>query len=199
MEHPASGTDRLRAFLVLAATFGTIAFNWLAAAGQITGVTTGEISDKYPTAITPAGYAFSIWGLIYLGLVAFSIYQLLPPNLHRFRSIRSLYIMSCALNCAWVYFWHQDQIGICLLIILGLLITLLLISINLRNPASLVETWIAKAPFGIYFGWITAATLVNFAVWLVYMTVQMSAAANTALGVSLILSRRPWAYSSAFD
>src|SRR5688500_8301187 len=116
-----SPADRMRSVLVMVATIATIAYNGLAAAGSVNGVTPAQISDKYPTVLTPAGYAFSIWTLIYIGLVAFSLYQLMPKNLARFRSVRSLYVMSCALNCAWIYFWHHDQIWVCLILILTLL------------------------------------------------------------------------------
>src|SRR5215207_597030 len=101
--------DRIRAYLVLAATIGVIAFNWIAATGRLGGVDTGAVSDKYSTLVTPAGYAFSIWSLIYIGLIAFSIYQLLPANITRFRAFRSLYIFTCALNCGWLYFWHAER------------------------------------------------------------------------------------------
>ena len=185
MEKNSTGTDRMRSFLVLLATIGVIAFNWLAATGRL-GSDTGEISDRYPTIVTPAGYAFSIWSLIYVGLLAFSIYQLLPVNLARFRAVRSFYIFSCALNCAWLYFWHRDQIVICFVIILALAITLFLISQQLKNPESLRDTWAAKEPFGLYFGWVTAATLVNFAVMLKFLRVDLSANASTILGVGLI-------------
>jgi len=187
MNEKASGSDRLRAFLVLAATIGTIAFNWLAAVGKVNGITPEMISDKYPTVLTPAGYAFAIWSLIYLGMTAFSIYQLPSVNATRFRDVRSLYILSCTFNCAWIYFWHQDQIVICFAIILGLLITLLLINIKLRNPSSTAEAALTKVPFGIYFGWVTAASLVNFAVLLVYLNVGMSVSVATVMGVSLIV------------
>ncbi|MBC7899645.1 MAG: tryptophan-rich sensory protein [Saprospiraceae bacterium] len=187
MTENASGTDKFRAVLVLAATIGMIAFNWLAAAGNVGGVTPEAVSNRYPTLITPAGYAFAIWSLIYLGMAAFSIYQLIPANIFRFRSIRSLYITSCALNCAWIFFWHGDQIAICLAIITALLVTLLLIASKLRVNESVGETWAAKVPFGIYAGWVTAATLVNFAVLLVYLNVQMSRGMATILAVALIL------------
>ncbi|MCA1589919.1 MAG: tryptophan-rich sensory protein, partial [Acidobacteria bacterium] len=112
-----TGTDRLRSYLVMAATAGTIAFNFIAATGRLGGgVDTGAISDKYPTVVTPAGYAFSIWTLIYVGLVAFSIYQLLPQNLVKFRNVRLLYIISCVLNCTWLYFWQGEQIVVCAVI-----------------------------------------------------------------------------------
>ncbi len=186
MQEAGSATDKLRAVLVLAATVGTIAFNWLAATGYVNGVTPQMISDKYPTNITPAGYAFAIWSLIYVGMIAFSIYQLTAANVVRFRGIRSLYIMSCALNCTWIYFWHQDQIAMCLAIILGLLAVLLLINVKLREFKSVADSAIVKAPFGIYFGWVTAASLVNFAILLVYLKVDLGSSAST-VGVLLIL------------
>jgi len=182
-----SGAERLRSFLVLAATIGTIAFNWLAAIGRVNGVTPEIISDMYPTPITPAGYAFAIWSLIYAGMIAFSIYQLLPTNIDRFKNIRSLYIMSCALNCAWIFFWHSDQIVVCFAIILALGVTLFFINYQLQLPDSMAENWLVKAPFGIYFGWVTAATLVNFAVMLVYLKTELSPSSNTLLAVGLIL------------
>jgi hypothetical protein len=176
----------MRSFLVLAATIGVIAFNWLAATGRL-GTDTAEISAKYPTLVTPAGYAFSIWSLIYVGLVAFSIYQLLAANLARFRAVRSFYIFSCALNCAWLYFWHRDQIIICFVIILALAATLFLISKQLKDPESLRDTWFAKEPFGLYFGWVTSAAFVNFAVMLKFLRVELSPTTGTVLAVSLIV------------
>ena len=186
MKEAGLATDKLRAVLVFAATAGMIAFNWLAAAGYVNRVTPQAISDKYPTNITPAGYAFTVWSLIYLGMIAFSIYQMTAANLVRFRAIRSLYIMSCALNCGWIYFWHQDQIGLCLAIILGLLAVLLLINIKLQKFDSIADAAIVKAPFGIYFGWVTAASLVNFAVLLVYLKIDLRSSA-TAIGVASIV------------
>lgn len=187
MTEPASGTDRFRSYLVPLATLGTIAFNWLAAVGRVNGVSPDVISDKYPTPITPAGYAFSIWSLIYVGIIAFSIYQLLPANASRFRNIRSLYILTCALNCAWIYMWHSDQIAICLVLILLLAAVLFLINRQLRETNGMGEYWFAKAPFSVYFGWVTAATLVNFAILLVHWNVSIAAAAWTWIGVGLIL------------
>jgi len=174
----------MRSFLVLAATIGVIAFNWLAATGRL-GTDTAAISAKYPTPVTPAGYAFSIWALIYIGLLAFSVYQLLPANLARFRAVRSFYIFSCALNCAWLYFWHRDQVVICFVIIFALAATLLLISHQLKDPESLRDTWGAKEPFGLYFGWVTTAMLVNFAIMLKALRVQFSEGA--VFGITLIL------------
>ncbi|HLA94575.1 MAG TPA: hypothetical protein VK612_02555 [Pyrinomonadaceae bacterium] len=181
------GIDRFRSFLVLAATIGTIAFNWLAVMGRINGVTPDMISDKYPTLITPAGFAFTIWSLIYVGMIVFSIYQMLPANLERFRGIRSYYILSCALNCGWIYMWLNDQIAICLALIFLLAASLFMINLHLRETKGHGEYWLVKAPFGIYFGWVTAATLVNFAVLLVHWNVQFSETVWTVVAIILIL------------
>ena len=177
----------MRSFLVLAATIGVIIFNWLAATGRLAGTDTAAISAKYQTLVTPAGYAFSIWTLIYLGLVAFSVFQLLPANVERFRPVRSLYIFTCALNCAWLYFWHQEQIVVCFVIILTLAVALLAINFIIREPESMTDAWIAKGAFGLYFGWVTAATLVNFAIMLKFLNALASPTTETILAVVLIL------------
>ena len=179
--------DKLQPVLVLIATIGMIVFNYLAATGILGGVDTGAISDKYPTVITPAGYAFSIWSLIYLGCIAFSIYQILPLNIERFRSIRRAYILSCVANCAWLYFWSQEMMVICLVVILALLATLAFINSKLKNTETNGEYWFAKFPFGIYFGWVTAATILNATIALVYLGVMPSGSTAIFLGAGLLL------------
>ncbi len=174
MEKTKSSADSIRAVLVLIATIGTIVFNGLAATGYVNGVTPQIISAKYPTVLTPAGYAFSIWSLIYLGMIAFSIYQILPSKLARFRSVRTLYIVSCLFNCAWIFFWHREALGICLALITGLLVSLVLIMWQFRALAPTREALFTKAPFGLYAGWVTAATLVNLAIFLSASGVSMS-------------------------
>lgn len=184
-ETPNAG-DRMRSILVVVATIATIAFNFLAGTGRLNGVMTNEVSDKYPTILTPAGYAFSIWGLIYFGLIAFTIYQLLPSKLVRLRSVRTLYIASCVLNCAWLYAWHSYAIGLCVILIFALLATLALINIELKNADSARDALFTKAPFGIYFGWVTAASIVNFVIYLRSIDVQMTASAWNILGCIFI-------------
>lgn len=182
--HPA---DRMRSVLVLVATIATIVYSGLAAAGQVNGVTPGAVSELYPTVVTPAGYAFSIWSLIYVGLVAFSIFQLLPRNAVRFQSVRSLYIISCALNCAWIYFWHHEQIAVCLGVIAALIAALLIIIRRLAPDMGPGGALFAKVPFGIYGGWVMAASLVNFSVLLTYLDVSFSNTVWNSIGVTLLL------------
>jgi len=178
--------DRMRSVLVIVATIATIVFNALAATGYVNGITPAAISAKYPTVLTPAGYAFSIWTLIYVGLVAFSVNQALPANAVRYRPIRSLYILSCLLNCTWIYFWHREQIAICLAIILLLCGTLIFIRYRLMGFGTTGDIWLAKAPFGLYAGWVTAASTVNFLVLLAYLKVSFSGAGENVVGIVLI-------------
>jgi hypothetical protein len=180
--------DKFRSILVVFATIVTVVFNSLAAAGFVNGVLPSEISSRYPTVVTPAGYAFSIWSLIYLGLIAFSIFQMLPSQAERLRRIRTVFIASCLLNCAWIYFWHSGQIAVCFVIIFLLLTTLIFLLVKLGGCATTGETWLVQAPFGIYAGWVTVASMANFAIMLAYFDVQISRAAEIGLAVTLILA-----------
>lgn len=180
--------DRVRSVLIIVATAATIVFNSLAGSGMIGGPTTGEVSDRYPTILTPAGYAFSIWSLIYAGLVAFSIYQVLPRNLVRFRPVRSLYVITCVLNCAWLYFFQREQMAVCLAVIAALQITLVVILVQFRRSAESKGAIFTSVPFGLYAGWVTAAALVNFTIFLVAAGVSMPAAGWTAIGVTCLLA-----------
>lgn len=181
-------SERSKQFLVVAATIGVIVFNVLAARGYLGGIDPGAISNRYPTRVTPAGYAFAIWSLIYLGLIAFAVFQALPRNVERFRSIRSVYILNCAANCAWLYLWHQQSIAVCALVIFIMLGTLAYINAKLQTTDSIGEFWLAKFPFGLYFGWVTAATILNAAAALVYLNVQISDSLTNYLAAGLILT-----------
>lgn len=181
-------SERIKQILVVIATVGVIVFNFLAGTGYLGGIDPGAISDKYPTRVTPAGYAFAIWSLIYVGLIAFSIYQVLPRNAGRFRSIRSIYILNCAANCAWLYCWHHEAILICAAIIFVMLGTLAYINGKLRTTDSLGEFWLAKFPFGLYFGWLTAATILNVTIGLIYLQVPISDALAGYLAAGLLLT-----------
>jgi tryptophan-rich sensory protein len=156
--------------LVILATIAVIVVNYLAAEGYIGGITPNYISDKYPTFVTPAGYAFSIWALIYLGLILFTIFQAMPAQADNFQKVRGFYILSCVANCAWIFLWHNQQIVASVGAILVLLASLAAINFNLDKEDSAV----ARVPFGIYFGWITAASIVNIAVCATYLGVSIS-------------------------
>jgi len=183
-----NSNQRIKQILVIIATFGVIFINYLAGTGYINHKTPEVVSNKYPTLITPSGYAFAIWSLIYFGLAVFSIYQALPKNTTRFANIRTVYILNCAANCAWIYLWHYEQILASLAVMFVLLGTLVFINVKLLNTESATEYWLARVPFNIYFGWITVATILNFTVALVYLNVKISDFSASILASVLIIA-----------
>src|SRR5215813_359144 len=185
MASDSNSSDRLRSVLVMLAAAFTIAFNGLAASGYLNGVTPQEISARYPTILTPAAYAYSIWSLIYVGMAAFALIQLLPANLERFRIVRTPFIASCALNCGWTTFWLRDQPGICLVIIIALAFVLMLMMAQLAS-ADTAGTRVAKAAFGLYGGWVTVAALVNLFVALAASGISFTPSTVSVLAVAAI-------------
>jgi hypothetical protein len=157
----------MRRFAPLLATLIVIAVNAAANILPINGVRTGELSARYPTGFTPAGWVFSIWGLIYLGLIAFSLYAARPGTAGNARTDGVLvpYLASCVGNAAWIFMWHFELIAAslaCMLVILGGLLVAY-VRLNGSPPASFAERACVDLPFSLYLGWITTATLANLA------------------------------------
>ena len=162
----ATSGDLLRQVLVILALAGTIFVNYLANALPINNRSTGEISDNFPVRFTPAGYVFSIWSLIYLGLLLYAIYQALPQQRTnpRQRAIGWLFILSSLANSSWIFAWHYRLYPLSLLIMLVILGSLIAIYARLYpsfTVASTAERWTTHIPFRIYLGWITVATIAN--------------------------------------
>ena len=158
--------DALRQSVNLVAVIVTIAINGLANALPLNGKSTGEISDQFQVYFVPAGYVFSIWGLIYVALVAFAVYQALPAQRDnpRLRRIGPLFALSCAANTAWLFLWHYECFLLTLVAMITLLLSLIAIYLRLeigRPRVSAAETWLVRVPFSIYLGWITVATIAN--------------------------------------
>lgn len=169
-------SDKLRQFLVVFTIIGLIVMNGLSNTGAFGGQTNATISAKYHTLITPAGYAFSIWGIIFLGLLIFAVYQALPAQAanRRFRAAGPWIILNAVCNAIWSPIFNQEWIGVALLVILVMFFSLLMVieklEINPRtdtpDPAPARETWLARIPFLIYFGWLTVATILNITLYL---------------------------------
>jgi hypothetical protein len=159
--------NTLRRSLPLVATLIVIAVNAAANILPINGMNTGQLSALYPTGFTPSGYAFSIWSLIYLGLLAFSTMGIFGAERSQARVQRLLpwYLINAAGNAGWILAWHYRYVALSVAIMLLILLTLIVMTAILRRepPATLAEFWSIDAPMRLYFGWITAATLVNLA------------------------------------
>jgi hypothetical protein len=157
-------------------TFGiTIYFNYASSAGVFNGVTQADMSANYQTLFTPAGYAFSIWGLIYLLLFGFIFYQ----SRSLFVKVRDddfilktgwWFSLSCVANSLWCYMFVSDYVLVSVFVIFFMLFCLLKIVLNNRmelddKPISvIVFLW---WPFVFYSGWLTVACIANVAAYLV--------------------------------
>jgi benzodiazapine receptor len=158
--------DTLRQIITVVAVVATIAVNTLSETLPLNGKGTGQISDQFPILFVPAGYVFSIWGLIYLGLMAFAVYQALPAQREnpRLRSIGGWFALASATNIAWIFLWHYEAFPATLVVMLVLLASLIAIYLRLgigRTSVSQAETWLVRVPFSVYLGWITVATVAN--------------------------------------
>ncbi|MBN1121723.1 MAG: tryptophan-rich sensory protein [Anaerolineae bacterium] len=148
------------------ATIAVIVVNTLANALPINGQTTGDISNRYTIYFVPAGYVFSIWGLIYLLLIAFTVYQALPAQREKpFQDqIGYLYALGCAANVAWIFLWHYEVLPMTLTAMAVLLLSLIAIYLRLdigRAEVGPARRWLVHLPFSVYLGWITVATVAN--------------------------------------
>ena len=151
---------------VIAAFILVIVVNSMANGIPLGGQTTGEISAKYPSLFTPAGSTFAIWGLIYLLLTAFVIYQALPAQRsnQKIARISTLFIVSCLANAVWIFVWHYDLLWLSLLLMAAILLSLVQIyrSLDAAGPAASKGEWLfLRLPFSVYTGWITVATIAN--------------------------------------
>lgn len=155
---------------------GVITVNTLANTLPINGKSTGEVSAQFENLFTPAGLTFSIWSVIYLGLLGFAYYQASyakptdTPARHPAVYLGLPFLISCAANIAWIFAWHHQYFAITLVCMSILLISLIVLNIRsteLRQAhPSGKYTWLVWGPLGLYLGWICIATIANMAVYL---------------------------------
>jgi hypothetical protein len=166
--------DVVRQIVVALSIAATIAINILANALPINGLGTGQISDQFKVYFVPAGYVFSIWGLIYLGLIAFAVFQALPSQREnpRLRATGWWVTLGGLANIAWIFLWHYEKFAWTLVAMLVLLATLIITYLRLgigRVKVSSAERYTTQLTFSIYLGWITVATIANITELLDYL------------------------------
>ncbi len=158
--------DNLRQLTVIITILVTLVVNGLANALPLNGQNTGAISDRFHVYFVPAGYVFAIWGVIYLGLIAYAIYQALPSQRQnpRLQATGWWIALGGIANSAWIFLWHYNQFPLTLVAMLTLLATLIVTYLRLGIGQTTVtsgEKWAVQLPFSIYLGWITVATVAN--------------------------------------
>lgn len=157
------------------ALVSTIIINYLSNTGMINGHTIGDVSNGLQTLFTPAGYAFSIWGFIYLLIIGFVFYQgrsLFSKNTSADAVVLKIgwwFVISCIANSAWVFLWIYGYTGLSCIFIMLLLFSLMQIIFRCRleldlEPFSkmLFIAW----PFVFYAGWVTVASIANISAYL---------------------------------
>ena len=149
----------------------TIVMNALSNILPFNNVTTAEVSNSFPSLITPAGYVFSIWGLIYIALIAFVIYSFASRRANATVSaIGGLFVLSCMANSLWLVLFQYGYYVLSLLDMLVLLASLIVIYLRVQvvnktaMPSEQPLGWFTGLPFSLYLGWITVATAVNASV-----------------------------------
>jgi hypothetical protein len=182
--------------------------NMLVTAFRLNGATTAEISNRFPVYFVPAGYVFSVWGLIYLGLLGFAVYQALPSQRANVAvgRVGYLFIVTCAANIAWLLLWQYEYFAWTLPAMGVLLVALIVISLRLgRSTRNTADRWLVHIPFSLYLSWIAVATIADATVvlyhagwsgwgisgagWAVIMLVVAA-----ALAIAVVTTRRDTAY-----
>jgi hypothetical protein len=171
--------------------------------------TVGELGESRAVFFLPAGYVFSIWGVIYLGLIAFTFYQARHEETRE--RVGWYFVLSCAANVIWLVLFLYNLIWWSTVAMLVLLFSLLMIYTHLGiglNRVSAAEKWFVHVPFSIYLGWISVATVANFSAALydagfvtsmfgisadIWAVVMMLVAA--ALAFLFVFLRRDYAYA----
>ncbi len=193
-----------------------IVMNYLAVNLPINGYTTGELSDLYPNLFVPAGFTFSIWGVIYLLLIIFIVYHIRnwwskdQLDMSFVERIGPMFFVSCLANASWIIAWHYVQPTLALAIMLTILSSLLSIYRRLdigKSDNNSFSFWAVKLPFSVYLGWITVATIANVTTVFVHLgwdggafgevnwTITMITVA-TIIGAFILFDRRDIGYAA---
>ncbi|MDB5269430.1 MAG: hypothetical protein JWP58_2470 [Hymenobacter sp.] len=185
-----SGTGRLWRWLTALAIVGNIALNYYSNTHPFAGQTMGMVSAKYPTLLTPAGYAFSIWGLIFLALTIYAVWQLLPAQRHISLPdalAKPLTLASLATG-AWVVLFAYElilpSVGV-MLLILGCLIVAY--GRARRRIFTDAAPALAGVPLSLYLGWISVASVINITIGLRQLGWQTAEGASVTLTLGLIV------------
>ncbi|PAP75693.1 tryptophan-rich sensory protein [Rubrivirga marina] len=157
-----------RQLAVVLAALANVGLNALAGAGVLFGTPTGAVSDAHPTPITPAGWAFSIWSVIFVGVLAFAAWQALPARRGpRYDGLGAPFVAANLLNGLWQIPWLAERFGLAALVIVGILASLVWLYVRLdRMGLRGAERWALGVPAALFLAWITVAAPLNVTVWL---------------------------------
>lgn len=170
--------------MMIVAYIAMVTVNVLSNTLPINGQTTAEISDKLTVLFTPAGYVFSIWGIIYVLLAIWLFLQVKNRNteLRASDKVSLLFTVSCVLNIAWLLTWHYEYFALSIVVMLLLLVTLILLY---KQYATTDSRFGGRFPFSFYLGWISVATIANMSYTLKYYDISLGI--NEVTGTIILL------------
>jgi len=158
------------------AFIAVLVVNYLAVNLPIGGMTTWALSDLYPNLFTPAGLTFSIWGLIYLAVFGFVIWQVVDFYKRKSKEITVKiwiwFLLSCVANIGRIFAWHYTQLFLSVLIMIFFLAVLIVIANKVQLGKKLwkrTDKLLVQVPFSLYLWWICVATIANISTWLVHI------------------------------
>lgn len=166
--------NKILASLHLFILLALISWSYYSNSGVINNKTVGSVSKSLNNLFTPAGYAFAIWGVIYLGLIALGIYMIVRAfkgdGKDKFiEKAAPPLILAHIGNATWLWFWLNEQTGISVIVMLFILNMLITTVVRLnmqRWDAPLKFIAFVWWPIDLYFGWISVATIANFSAYL---------------------------------
>lgn len=150
---------------VIAAALINVGVNALVGAGAF-GTSTGAVSASVETGVTPAGWAFSIWSVIFVGVLVFAGYQALPrARGPRYDALAAPFVLANLLNPLWQLPWLTRNFGLAAVVIVGILASLVWLYLRLdRIEMTTVERWALGVPTSLFLAWLTVATALNLTV-----------------------------------
>ena len=196
----------------LAAVILLIVMSFLSTTIPFGGQTVAEVNANYHTLITPSGYAYIIWGVIYLFMGVFAVFQLNKgKNIRFFRLVFPYFLVNAVSNVLWLFAFQHELIGLAALFILVTLGTLIMIFqkfYRLQHMLSTTHRYFFQMPFSLYFGWITIATIVNIAAFLNTLNIAalegsgeiiaiIVLIAAALLGLYILLTKKDYIYAFA--
>jgi hypothetical protein len=182
------------------ATVLLIVWNGVSNSRRLFLYTVGEVSDLYPSSFTPAGYAFAIWGPIYLGLLAMCGFALRrafssaggDASRRAFIAQLGAPFVGAQLACGlWLWAWLTDSILLSLLLMMMLwaLLVWCVVRLDMERwdaPWSIIA--LVWWPMSLYSGWITVALLANVSAYLASLGVGLVTSPGWAISLALVLT-----------
>lgn len=195
---------RTLAWLNLISTLLQIFFSYGTNARLFNSQTMGEVSDSFDTLITPAGFTFSIWGIIYTLMIIFCIYHIMKSNKANendysnidVRRIGWWLVLNNLAAICWLFAWVNEFIAASVILMLIQLISLITIHVRLRiydQSRTAASKFFTQVPLSIYLGWISVATAANLAAWFDFIglnegTISETLWAQIIIGVLVLLA-----------